>query len=155
LYQLPDADVEGTHTLAEAAALVPKGIVCLTSALQFHELTLQMPSAVWMAIERSAWRPKIDYPPIRFVRFSGLSLTAGVERHRIEGVIVSITDQARTIVDCFRYRSKVGVDVAIEGLREGFRRRRYTADDLWRYAREARIWSVMRPYVEMAVSDGA
>ncbi len=155
LYQLPDAELEATHTLAQAAALVPKGIVCLTSALQFHELTLQMPSAVWMAIERSAWRPKIDYPPIRFVRFSGLSLTAGVERHRIEGVKMSITDPARTIVDCFRYRSKVGVDVAIEGLREGFRRRRYTADDLWRYAREARIWSVMRPYVEMAVSDGA
>jgi len=154
LYQLPDAELEATHTLAEAATLVPKGIVCLTSALQFHELTLQMPSAVWMAIERTAWRPRIYYPRIRFVRFSGLALTAGVMRHRIEGVEVSITEPARTVVDCFRYRSKVGVDVAIEGLREGFRRRRYNADDLWRYARAARIWSVMRPYVETAIPDG-
>ena len=154
LYQLPDAELEATHTLAEAAALVPKGVVCLTSALQFHELTLHMPSAVWMAIERTAWRPRIDYPRIRFVRFSGVGLTAGVVRHRIEGVEVSITEPARTVVDCFRYRSKVGVDVAIEGLREGFRRRRYNADDLWRYARAARIWSVMRPYVETAIPDG-
>jgi len=108
-----------------------------------------------MAIERSAWRPRIDDPCIRFVRFSGAGLTAGVARHRIEGVEVFITEPARTVVDCFRYRSKVGIDVAIEGLREGFRRRRSTADDLWRFAREARIWSVMRPYVETAVADGA
>ena len=115
-YQLPDAQVEAAHTLAEAAALVPKGIVCLTSALQ---LTLQMPAVVWMAIERTAWRPKIDYPRIRFVRFSGDSLTDGVVRHRIEGVEVPVTDPARTIVDCFRYRAKVGLEVAMEGPREG------------------------------------
>ena len=155
LYQLPDAQVEAAHTLAEAAALVPKGIVCLTSALQYHELTLQMPAAVWMAIERTAWRPKIDYPRIRFVRFTGESLTDGVVRHRIEGVEVPITDPARTIVDCFRYRAKVGIDVAMEGLREGLRRRRCSPDELWRHARKARVWSVMRPYVEAMVSDAA
>ena len=155
LYQLPDAQVEAAHTLAEAAALVPKGIVCLTSALQYHELTLQMPAAVWMAIERTAWRPKIDYPPIRFVRFTGDALTEGVERHRVEGVEVPITDPARTIVDCFRYRAKVGLDVAMEGLREGLRHRRCTPDELWRYARKARVWSVMRPYVEAMVSNAA
>ncbi len=155
LYQLPDAQVEASHTLAEAAALVPKGIVCLTSALQYHELTLQMPAAVWMAIERTAWRPRIDYPRIRFVRFTGQSLTDGVVRHRIEGVEVPITDPARTIVDCFRYRAKVGLDVAMEGLREGLRRRRCTPDELWRYARNVRVWSVMRPYVEAMVSDAA
>jgi len=155
LYQLPDAQVEAAHTLAEAAALVPKGIVCLTSALQYHEMTLQMPTAVWMAIERTAWRPKIDYPRIRFVRFTGDSLADGVVRHRIEGVEVPITDPARTIVDCFRYRAKVGLDVAMEGLREGLRRRRCTPDELWRYARKARVWSVMRPYVEAMVSDAA
>ena len=155
LYQLPDAQVEAAHTLAEAAALVPKGIVCLTSALQYHELTLQMPTAVWMAIERTAWRPKIDYPRMRFVRFTVDSLTDGVVRHRIEGVEVPITDPARTIVDCFRYRAKVGLDVAMEGLREGLRHRRCTPDELWRYARKARVWSVMRPYVEAVVSDAA
>jgi predicted transcriptional regulator of viral defense system len=155
LYQLPDAQVEAAHTLAEAAALVPKGIICLTSALQYHELTLQMPAAVWMAIERTAWRPKIDYPRIRFVRFTGDALTDGVVRHRIEGVEVPITDPARTIVDCFRYRAKVGLDVAMEGLREGLHRRRCTPDELWRHARKARVWSVLRPYVEAMVSDAA
>ena len=155
LYQLPNAQIEAAHTLAEAAALVPKGVVCLTSALQYHELTLQMPSAVWMAIERTAWRPKIDYPRIRFVRFAGPSLTEDVVRHRIEGVDVPITDPARTIVDCFRYRAKVGLDVAMEGLREGLRQRRCTADELWRFARKARVWTVMRPYVEAMVSDAA
>jgi predicted transcriptional regulator of viral defense system len=155
LYQLPAADFEAAHTLAEAAALVPRGVVCLTSALQYHELTLQMPSAVWMAIDRAAWRPKIDYPPIRFVRFTGSALTEGIEHHHIENVDVPITDPARTIVDCFRYRSKIGLDVAMEGLREGIRRRRCTPDQLWRYARNARVWSVMRPYVEAMVSDAA
>lgn len=155
LYQFPDTQVEAGHALAEAAVLVPEGIVCLTSALQFHELTLQMPSAIWMAIDRTAWRPKIDYPRIRFVRFAGPALTEGVARHRIEGVEVPVTEPARTIVDCFRYRAKVGLDVAMEGLREGLRRRRCTPDELWRSARKARVWSVMRPYVEAMVSDAA
>ncbi|RWY75261.1 type IV toxin-antitoxin system AbiEi family antitoxin domain-containing protein [Rhizobium sp. WSM1325] len=155
LYQLPDTQAEAAHALAEAAVLVPKGVVCLTSALQYHELTLQMPSAVWMAIDRTAWRPKIDYPPIKFVRFKGSALTEGVEPHRIEGVEVPITNPARSIVDCFRYRAKVGLDVAMEGLREGLRRRKTTSDDLWTYAKEARIWSIMRPYVEATVADGA
>ena len=88
LYQLPDADVDAAHSLAEASVLVPKGVVCLISALQYHGLTLQMPSVVWMAIDRAAWRPKIDHPPIRFVRFSGSALTEGVERHRIENIDV-------------------------------------------------------------------
>lgn len=155
LYQLPDAHVEAAHTLAEAALLVPKGVVCLTSALQYHGLTLQMPSAVWMAIDRAAWRPKIDYPLIRFVRFTGSALTEGVEHHRIENVDVPLTDPAKTIIDCFRYRKKIGLDVAMEGLREGLRQRRCNPDQLWRYARKARVWSVMRPYVEAMVSDAA
>lgn len=117
LYQLPDTQIEAAHMLAKAAVLVPKGVVCLTSALQYHELTLQMPSAVWMAIERTAWRPKIDYPRIWFVRFTGPALTAGVTRHRIDRIDVPITDPAKTVVDCFRYRTKVGLDVAMEGLR--------------------------------------
>ena len=155
LYQLADARVEAAHSLAEAAILVPKGIICLISALQYHELTLQMPAAVWMAIERTAWRPKIDYPRIRFVRFPGPALKDGVERHLIDGVAVPITNPARSIVDCFRYRGKVGLDVAMEGLREGLRRGRCTPDELWRHARTARVWSVMRPYVEAMVSDAA
>jgi predicted transcriptional regulator of viral defense system len=154
LYQLAAGPADARHALAEAAALVPKGVVCLVSALQFHELTLQMPSSVWMAIERTAWRPRIDYPPIRFVRFMGSALTDGIERHRIEGIEVAITDPARTIIDCFRYRAKVGIDVAMEGLREGLRQRKATSDQLWRYATKARIWTTMKPYVEATVADG-
>lgn len=155
LYQLADSSGNAAHILAEASALVPKGVICLISALQFHELTLQMPSAVWMAIDRTAWRPKIDYPPIRFVRFTGPSLTEDVERHSIEGVEVAITNQARTIVDCFRYRTKVGLDVALEGLREGLRQRKVTSDELWKYGTKGKVWATMRPYVEAMVADGA
>ena len=155
LYRLADAPVEAAHSLAEAAILVPKGVICLISALQYHELTLQMPAAVWMAIERTAWRPKIDYPRIRFVRFTGPALKDGVVHRLIGGVAVPITNPARSIVDCFRYRGKVGLDVAMEGLREGLRRGRCTPDDLWRHARTARVWPAMRPYVEAMVSDAA
>lgn len=154
LYQLADAPTDASHVLAEASSLVPKGVVCLTSALQFHGLTLQMPSAVWMAIGRTAWRPKIDYPAIRFVRFAGPGLTEDVERHEIEGVEVRITTPARSVVDCFRYRAKIGLDVAMEGLREALRRRKASPDELWTLARKARVWSIMRPYLEAMVADG-
>lgn len=155
LYQLSDASIDAAHTLAEAAVLVPKGIICLISALQFHELTLQMPSVLWMAIERTAWKPTISYPPIRFVRFSGWAMTEGVERYSIGSHRARITNPARTIVDCFRYRNKIGIDVAMEGLREGIRRHKCTPDQLWQYGKKARVWTIMRPYVETVVTDAA
>ena len=155
LYQLADAPLEAAHALAAASALVPKGVVCLTSALQFHELTLQMPSTIWMAIERAAWRPTFANPRVRFVRYSSEALASGIKRHRIDGVDVPLTEPARTIVDCFRFRSKVGLDVAMEGLREGLRQRLCTPDDLFCIAKPMRIWPVMRPYVESMVADGA
>lgn len=154
LYQLADAAPDARSAIAKASALVPKGVVCLTSALQFHELTLQMPSAVWMAIDRTGWKPKVDYPPVRFVRFSGSTLTEGVRRHRIEGIDVPVFEPAKTIVDCFRYRNKIGLDIALEGLREGLRTRKVTPDQLWKFAQTGRVWSVMRPYVEAMVADG-
>ena len=154
LYQLADAAIDARHTLAEACALVPKGVVCLTSALQFHELTLQMPSNVWMAIDRAAWKPLIEHPRIRFVRFAPRALSEGMERHTVEGVSVAVFNPAKTVVDCFRYRNKVGLDVALEGLREGLRSRKISPDQLWQFAREARIWSVIKPYLEAMVADG-
>lgn len=153
LYQLSDVPVDASHALAEAAALVPKGVVCLISALQFHQHTLQLPSSVWMAIERSAWKPTISYPSVRFVRFSGWAMTEGVEQHPIQSRPVPITNPARTIVDCFRYRNKIGIDVAMEGLREGLLKRKCTPDQLWHYAKKARVWTIMRPYVESAVAQ--
>ena len=154
LYQLSDTPVSAEHMLVEASVLIPKGIVCLTSALQYHDLTLQMPSAVWMAIDRAAWRPRSGYPTIRFVRFSGNALTDDIERYSIEGVDVPITGPARTIIDCFRYRNKVGLDVAMEGLREGLRSRKATPDQLWTYAKATRSWSTVKPYLE-AMTSGA
>ena len=154
VYQAADAPHDARHMLAEAAALAPKAVVCLTSALQFHEITLQRPSAVWMAIDRTGWKPKADYPPMRFVRFSRPLLIEGVERHRIEGVPVAVFDPAKSVVDCFRYRNKVGLDLALEGLREGFQRRRFSVDQLSQYATRARVWTIMRPYVEAIVIDG-
>jgi predicted transcriptional regulator of viral defense system len=155
LYQLTDAMPDPWRSFAEASALAPKGVICLTSALQFHELTLQMPSAVWIAIDRTGWKPKVEYPPIRFVRFSGQALKEGVKRHLIEGIEVPIFEPAKIVVDCFRYRNKIGLDIALEGLREGLRTKRVTPDQLWEFARSARVWSVMRPYVEAMVADGA
>ena len=155
LYELADTTPDARRSLAEASARVPKGVICLTSALQFHELTLQMPSAVWIAIDRTGWKPKVEYPPIRFVRFSSQALTGGVKRHLIEGIEVPIFEPAKSIVDCFRYRNKIGLDIALEGLREGLRSRSVTPDQLWEFARMARVWSVMRPYVEAMVADGA
>ena len=155
LYERANMIPDTWRSFAEASALVPKGVICLTSALQFHELTLQMPSAVWMAIERTGWKPDVDYPPVRFVRFSGQALAGGVKKHHIEGIEVPIFEPAKSIVDCFRYRNKIGLDIALEGLREGLRSKRVTPDELWESARTARVWSVMRPYMEAMVADGA
>jgi len=155
LYQLPDAELDANHSLAEAAKLVPKGIVCLLSATQYHRLSVHAPSAVWLAIERTARKPRIDYPSLRIVRFSGAAFTMGVEEHEIEGVQVRIYDPAKTVVDCFRYRNKIGLDVALEALREGLRQRRCKPDDLYRYAQATRTWAVLRPYAEAVLADGA
>ena len=155
LYQLAETMPDAWRSFAEASALVPKGVICLTSALQFHELTLNMPSAVWIAINRTGWKPTVEYPPVRFVRFSGCALKEGVARHLIEGIEVPIFEPAKTIVDCFRYRNKIGLDIALEGLREGLRTKRATPDQLWELAHTAHVWSVMRPYVEAMAIDGA
>lgn len=153
LYQLPDADLQAEHSLAEAAKLVPKGVICLISALQFHRLTVQLPPFVWMAIDRTTRKPKVASPQIRFVRFGGKALTMGIEAHVIEGVGVRIYDPAKTVVDCFRYRNKIGLDVALEGLGEAIRQRRARPEDVVRYAKACRAWTVIRPYLEAVVSD--
>jgi predicted transcriptional regulator of viral defense system len=152
LYVLPDSSVTEHHSLAEACKRVPKGVVCLLSALRFHELTTQAPFEVWLAIGGKAWRPRIDYPPLRIVRFSQATLNAGVEKHQIEGVTVHVYSSAKTVADCFKYRNKIGLDVAIEALRECWRSKRCTMDDLWHYADICRVRNVMRPYLESLVS---
>ena len=147
LYQLPDAAVGANHTLAEASKLVPKGIICLTSALAFHELTDQIPARVWLAIGPKDWRPRLKYPPMRFAHFSVKQLRAGVEHHSIEGASVPIFSITKTIADLFRYRRQVGINIAIEGLREAIQRRKATPGEIARSATEGGVWKVMEPYM--------
>ena len=148
LYGLPGRPVSAHGSLAEVARRVPKGVVCLLSALRFHGLTTQAPFEVWLAIENKSIAPKLDYPPLRIVRFSGAALTEGVEEHAVDGVTVRMTGVAKTVADCFKYRNKIGLDVALEALREAWRGKRMTSDDLWHYAKVCRVANVMRPYMD-------
>ncbi len=148
LYVLPGSSATEHHSLAEAGKRVPKGVVCLLSALSFHELTTQAPFEVWLAIGGKAWRPRLEYPPLRIVYFSQAALIAGVEEHKLEGVTVHVYSPAKTVADCFKYRNKIGLDVAIEALRECRRARHCTMDDLWHYSAICRVRNVMRPYLE-------
>jgi len=151
LYTLPDASVTEHHTLAEAAKRVPQAVVCLLSALCFHELTTQLPFQVWLAIENKAWRPQVTDLPLRFVRFSGQAFTTGIEVHQIEGVTVRVYTPAKTVADCFKYRHKIGLDVALEALRDGLRQRKFTVDSLWHAAQICRVANVIKPYMEAMV----
>lgn len=148
IYRLADAELTESFSLAEACKRVPHGVVCLLSALRFHNLGTQNPFEVWMAIHPKAHRPKDDYPPLRIVRFSGLALSEGVEEHQVAEGIVRVYNVPKTVVDCFRYRNKIGLDVALEALRACWRERRTTMDELWRYAAAVRVSNVMRPYLE-------
>jgi predicted transcriptional regulator of viral defense system len=148
LYVPAGADLTEHHTLAEASTRVPHGVVCLLSALQFHGLTTQLPFRVWMAIEEKAWQPRVDHPPMRFVRFSRTAWTYGVETHVVEGVPVRVYSPAKTVADCFKYRNKIGIDVAVEALRETLRHRRATVEELTRAAEACRMSRVMTPYLQ-------
>ncbi|HZR74293.1 type IV toxin-antitoxin system AbiEi family antitoxin domain-containing protein [Bradyrhizobium sp.] len=162
LYQLPDASLDANHSLAEAAKLVPKGVVCLVSALAFHELTDAVPGRVWMAIGSKDRRPETSHPPLQFVRFPDKLLRSGVKEHRIEGVRVRITDPARTVIDLFRYRQRAGkryqrspgLNLALEGLREALRTRKVSPSDIARYATETGIWKVVQPYLTAMTANG-
>jgi predicted transcriptional regulator of viral defense system len=148
VYRLPEQPTTENHGLAVAAAAVPQGVICLLSALQYHRIGTQLPSEVWLALDRRAWRPSVTYPPLRIVRFTGEALSAGVDTHRIEGRPVKVYAPAKTVADCFKYRNKIGLDVALEALREGWRARLFTMDELDRYAAICRVQRVMRPYLE-------
>ena len=161
LYQLPDALPDANHSLAEAAKLVPKGIICLVSALAFHELTDTIPSRVWMAIGPKDRLPRAGQPPLQFVRFGDKVLRSGIEQHRIEGVPVRIYNPAKTVVDLFRYRQRAGkryqkspgLNLALEGLREALRQRKATPSEIAKYANEAGIWKVVQPYLDAMTAN--
>ena len=152
LYIAADAEISVHYGLAQVAKRIPHGVICLLSALSFHEIGTQLPHQVWMAIDRRAAKPKMQFPPLRVMRFSGAALTEGIETYRIEGVPVQIFSPAKTVADCFKYRNKIGLDIALEALKECIRDRRTTMDDLWHFAQVCRMTNVMRPYMEAMVA---
>jgi predicted transcriptional regulator of viral defense system len=136
------------HALAQVAKRVPKGVLCLLTALAFHKLTTQSPSEVWVALPEKARKPRFDYPRLRIVRFSGAALTEGIETHLVEGVDVRVYSAAKTVADCFKFRNKIGIDVAVEALKDFSRMHRGGANELARFARICRVTRVMQPYLD-------
>jgi len=148
VYMHPEADVTQHHTLVEVAARVPGAVVNLLSALAFHELTTELPSAVWIAIQRGSQAPRLESPRLELTWTAPRFLALGVEHHLIEGVAVAVTTPSRTVADCFKYRSKVGLDVAIAALRDYLATHRSGRDALWEMSEACRVRTVMRPYLE-------
>ena len=151
LYVAADTDVSEHHALVHAAKWIPHGVGCLLTALQFHGIGTQAPHEIWMALDRKAAHPRIDYPPLRIMRFSGKALTEGIEEHQIEGIIVKVYNPPKTVADCFKYRNKIGLDVALEAVREALRSRKCSTDELWKYAKICRVTKTMRPFMEAIV----
>jgi predicted transcriptional regulator of viral defense system len=151
LYRLTDLPPLGNPDLVSVALRVPSGVICLISALAYHEITTQLPHEIYLALGRGAEPPRLGHPPIRIFWFSGEAFTGGIETHTVEGVPVRVYSPDKTIADCFKYRNKIGLDVAIEALRDGLQKRKCTVDDLWHYARVCRVSNVLRPYLEATV----
>ena len=148
LYRMVDAPITEHHSLAEVAKLLPNASVCLPSALVFHGIATQNPTDVWVALPRGSRTPRLDNRKLRVVRFDGPALTEGRAEHRIEGVPVMIYSPAKTVVDCFKFRNKIGLDVALEALRECARQRKTTIAEIRRFAEICRVARVMQPYLE-------
>jgi predicted transcriptional regulator of viral defense system len=148
IYTVQAADVTERHSYAEVAKRVPKAIICLLSALVFHEITTQSPASVWIALPKGARKPAVTSPTLGIVRLSGSSLTEGIENHQVEGVPVRVYSPAKTVADCFKFRNKIGTDVAIEALRDCLRQKKATFNEVYRYAKICRVSNVIRPYME-------
>lgn len=151
LYSLATADFNEQQSLLEIAQRVPKGVICLLSALRFHELTTQNPFEVWIAIEGMSRKPTLESTPLRVMRFSGNAFTEGVEIKNINGITLKVYNPAKSVADCFKYRNKIGLDVAIEALRDAWSQKKASMDDLWYYAKICRVSNVMRPYLESLI----
>jgi predicted transcriptional regulator of viral defense system len=148
VYRLADSPPLGNPDLVTVGARVPGGVICLISALSFHELTTQIPHEVHVALPRGAEEPRLDHPPIKTYRFTGEAYTEGVEIHKLDGVIVRIYSPEKTLADCFKFRNKVGLDTAVEAVRFYRERKRVKVDDLMRYAGICRVKKIIRPYLE-------
>jgi predicted transcriptional regulator of viral defense system len=151
VYAAPDHQGTEHVSLAEVARRYPNAVICLLSALRYHDLTTQSPFEVWVMVDRTARKPAMRHPTLRVVRASGAALREGVESYESDGTRILVTNMAKTVCDCFRYRSKVGTDVAVEALRDAWRARRVTMDQLHHYAKIDRVANVIRPYLESIV----
>lgn len=151
LYTLPEVPVTENSSLAEVAKRLPHSVVCLLSALSYHEITTQIPHETWLTIPRGSWRPNVEYPPLNLTYVSGPAYSFGIQEHVLNGVAVKIYSPAKTVADCFKFRNKVGLDVAIEALREAWRSRKVTMDELVEAAEIDRVSKIMRPYLEATV----
>ena len=148
IYTVPDANVTERHSYAEVAKRVPEAVVCLLSALAFHEITTQSPPSVWIALRKGARKPALTSPSLRIVRLSGPSLTEGIENHHVEAIPVRVYSAAKTVADCFKFRNKIGLDIAIEALKDCLRQKKASVNDIYHYAKICRVSNVIRPYME-------
>lgn len=148
LYRLPNHPGSEHEGLATIATKVPQAVFCLLTALQFHELTTQLPRQIWIAMPRGSHVPRIDYPPIKMVQMTGDVYSEGIETVERDGVVLRVYGIAKTVADCFKHRNKIGLDVTLEALRDVRAKRKASADDLWHYAKVCRVANVMRPYLE-------
>jgi len=148
LYILSGKDFGEHQSIVQVCKKVPNGVICLLSALRFHEIGTQSPFEIWLAIDNKARVPQLESISLHIVRFSGKAFHEGIETHNIKGIEVKVYKPAKTIVDCFKYRNKIGLDVAIEALREGWRAKKYSSNEIWYYAKQCRVSNVIRPYME-------
>lgn len=148
LYRLPSHPGSEHESLTAITTKVPQAVFCLLTALQFHELTTQLPRQIWIAMPRGSHAPRIDYPPIRMVQMTGDVYTEGIETVERDGVSLRVYGIAKSVADCFKHRNKIGLDVALEALKDVRARHKVTADELWHYAKICRVTNVMRPYLE-------
>jgi predicted transcriptional regulator of viral defense system len=148
LYTLVDAEITEHHDFALVGKRVSRGVICLTSALRFHGIGTQLPRKIWLALEKGSAQPHLSYPPISVVRLSGASFSEGIDVHVIEGVAVRIYNPAKTAADCFKFRNRLGLEAAIEAVRECFHNKKATSDEIYHYAKICRVWNVMKPYLE-------
>jgi predicted transcriptional regulator of viral defense system len=153
LYTLPETQFDENQSLLEVQQLVPNGVFCLLTALQFHNLTTQNPFQVWLAVDRKVAVPRIRSIQNRIFRMSGEMFSAGVEEHQVESGTIRVYSPAKTVADCFKYRNKIGLDVAMEALRDAWRKRLMTMDELFHFAKINRVTNVILPYAQMLVSD--
>lgn len=148
LYRFPDAAGTEQESLAMLATKVPQAVFCLLTALQIHGLTTQLPRQLWIAMPKGSHTPKIEYPPLRMVQLTGAAYTEGIEIVPADQVLLRVYGVAKTVADCFKHRNKIGLDVAIEALKDALAQNKASANDLWRFAKICRVANVMRPYLE-------